>query len=261
MHDTPIAVITGSTKGIGRGIASSLSNNGYHVIITSRDQARAEAVAEAIISEGGTASGLCFDLDQLDSVNALIETIHERFGRLDVLVNNALSTNCVPPFQVLSDEQIIGAFTSNISHQFLLCKKAQPLLQACGGNIINIGSVVVNRPILGMALYTIIKGAIVQMTKALAAEWAGENIRVNAINPGFVYSSAMEDLGMPQEAIDAGYKHCEQFHPLGRIGEPADVGELVAFIASSKASLMTGSIIDLDAGMHTQGISIFPPAA
>jgi len=255
----PVAIVTGGTKGIGRGIVDSLAKKGFAVVITSRDKTNAQNYSMYLRDQGFDSIGMAFNLENRDDTNQLIENTIQHYGRLDTLVNNTISSSCVPNFDNMSADEITFAITSNITNTLLLTKSAYPFLKQKSGNIVNIGSVAVNRPVLGMVLYTMIKGAIIQMTKALAAEWAKDKIRVNCINPGFFYSSALEDGGVPREMIDKIYSHCERFHPLGnKIGDPAEIGNLVAFIASDSAKIMTGSIIDFDAGMSIQGISIQP---
>jgi len=249
-----VAIVTGSTKGIGKGIAESLSQSGANVVVTSRNIADAEELARKLSSSNSRAIAVQFDLEDRTTFQPLIDATLESFGRLDILVNNALSHSAVPPLDVLDDEQIEFAITSNITNTLLLTRKCFGKLKETHGNIVNISSVAANRHIYGMALYGIIKGSLNQMTKALAAEWAEHRVRVNSINPGFVYSSALTYFGVPDDVIAKHYKFCEQYHPLGRIGEPEDIGKLVAFVASDNASFMTGSIIDSDAGYSVQGV-------
>lgn len=257
MENRRSAIITGASKGIGRGIAEQLARRGAAVVVTSRQQALAESTAREIQQMGGDALGLAFDIEDQDGLENLVDACVAHYGRLDILVNNAMSTSCVPPLEALSLQQISFAMTANLTNTLLLTQFARPHLQATGGNVLNIGSVVVNRHILGMPLYAIVKGGISQMTKALAAEWANEGIRVNCVNPGFIRSSSLDELNLPPEAMEAIERHCEQFHPLGnRVGEPADVGELAAYVTSDAAKLMTGSIINLDAGLSIQGFSM-----
>jgi len=251
-----VAIVTGSTKGIGKGIAESLSQSGANVVVTSRNISDAQALARKLSSSNSKAIAVQFDLEDRLTFQPLIDATIDSFGRLDVLVNNALSHSAVPPLDVLNDEQVEFALTSNITNTLLLTKKCFESLKETNGNIINISSVAVNRHIYGMPLYGIIKAAINQMTKALASEWAEYKVRVNSINPGFVYSSALTYFGVPDDIITKHYEFCEQYHPLGRIGEPEDIGKLVAFVASDNASFMTGSVINSDAGYSVQGIQM-----
>ncbi len=253
------AIVTGSTKGIGNGIAKELAATGFDVVVTSRKEGQAKEAAEKINAAGiaGKAIGVCFDLEKQGSAKSLLEQSLDEFGRLDVLVNNALSNSCVFPLHELSDEQISFALTANITNTLLLSRLAYGELAKTQGNVINIGSVVVNRQIIGMPLYTIVKGALEQMTKALASEWAGDHVRVNGINPGFVRSSALADFGMPEDFVEKTYEYHRRHHPLGRVGEPEDIGRLAAFIASDAAGFMTGSIINCDAGYSIQGIRLY----
>ncbi|MEX1033475.1 MAG: SDR family NAD(P)-dependent oxidoreductase [Cellvibrionaceae bacterium] len=259
MGTRKVAIITGASKGIGQGVAMQLALQGLAVAVTSRNKQHAEHIAEEIKKAGGEALGLEFNLEHETTLSKLIDDTVAHYGRLDILVNNAMSTSCVPPLDNLSPEQISFAINANLTNTLLLTQLARPHLKKTEGNVLNIGSVVVNRHILGMPLYAIIKGAIVQMTKALAAEWASDNIRVNCINPGFIRSSSLDELKLPPEALAAIERHCVQFHPLGnRIGEPKDVGDLATYLTSDAANLMTGTVINLDAGLSIQGFSMQP---
>lgn len=251
-----VAIVTGSTKGIGRGIAEAIVRHGGHVIVTSRTLEEAARFADELRGRGYQATGMQFNLDDRSSFQPLIDKTLATCGRLDILVNNALSQSIVPPLDALTDEQVEFAFTSNITNVLLLTRKCFPALAETRGNVINISSVAVNRHVYGMPLYGIAKAAMLQMTKAMAAEWASSGIRVNAICPGFVYSSALSYFGIPDEVIAKHYEFVKQYHPLGRIGTPEDIGNLAAFIASPAAGFMTGSVINSDAGYSVQGVSM-----
>lgn len=254
-----VAIVTGASKGIGKGIAQQLATNGTSVVVTSRTKGQAEQSAAEIRRVGGEALGVAFDLEDQDTLPDLIDTTIAHFGRLDCLVNNAMSTSCVPSIDNLSTKEITFAITANLTNILLLTQLARPHLRASQGNVLNIGSVVVNRHILGMPLYAIVKGGLVQMTKALAAEWAGEGIRVNCVNPGFIHSSSLDELNLPPQTLDAIEIHCQRFVPLGhRIGEPAEIANLAAYMASDAAKLMTGSVVNLDGGLSIQGFSMQP---
>lgn len=251
------ALVTGGSKGIGRGIADVLATQGYAVVITSRDEQYARRVAGEIEAQGGRALGLPFSLENEADLETLIQGTIKAFGRLDVLVNNALAPHATTPPALLTRQQIHSAFTANINHTFLLSTLAYPHLQQSRGNIINIASVVVHRHLLGVPIYAVVKGALVQMTKALAAEWANDGIRVNAINPGFIRTEAFTKLGKSQDFIDKSYDFYKNYHALGKVGDPADVAGIAAYLASDAAHLITGAVIDVDGGYSIRGLPLY----
>ncbi|MFC1684416.1 SDR family NAD(P)-dependent oxidoreductase [Pseudomonadota bacterium] len=251
------AIITGSSKGIGLAIAQELASQDYAVIVTSRDPDYADEIAQGIKNTGGTALGISFDIEQPEVIEPLIQTTVDTFGRLDLLVNNALSQNCLVPLPACDRTMIESAFTTNITNTLALTQAAYPYLKNTQGNVINIGSVVISRHLLGLPLYAIIKGAIDQMTKVLASEWAADQVRVNAINPGFIETSAFADLGMPDEQIKQAYEFYKGYSPLGKTGQPDAIGKLAAYLASPGAELITGSTYDIDGGYNVQGLPLF----
>jgi NAD(P)-dependent dehydrogenase (short-subunit alcohol dehydrogenase family) len=257
--ESRVAIVTGSTKGIGRGIAEELAGQGVRTIITSRDKQRARDVAEEIKTSGSEALGLQFDIERTEDCLDLISDTLEAFGRLDILVNNALSQRCVLPLDTLSDDQIRGALAENIANTFLLCRSAYPYLRKTRGVVINVGSVVINQHLLGLPIYAIVKAAVLQMTKVLAAEWAEDRVRVNAINPGFIRTSAFSDLGMPEDLVEKSYDFYKAYVPLREIGQPKDVGILAVYLASDNARLITGTVIDIDAGYSVRGLPLYEP--
>lgn len=256
-QEKKVAVITGSSKGIGRAIAEQLALQGKIVIVTSRNKEQAQATAETIKKNGGEALGIKFNLEESYDFDSLISETISTFGRLDILVNNAVSKNSLVPLLESSADQIELACTTNISNTILLSKLSHPYLKKSKGSIINITSIITNRHLLGLSLYSIIKGAILQMTKALAAEWAHDGIRVNAISPGFIRTNAFEDMGMAKDEIERSYDFYKQYHPLGRIGEPIDVGKVAAYLSSDDADLITGAVIEIDGGYAIQGLSLY----
>jgi 3-oxoacyl-[acyl-carrier protein] reductase len=259
--NTRVAIVTGSTKGIGRSIAGELAARGIAVVITGRELANAQRVAGNIVANGGLALGLRFDLGNQEDVDTLIRNVIGAYGRLDILVNNALCRFSHSPFEVLDKEQMLFAFSSNIGNTALLTQSAYPYLKESRGNIINIGSVVTNKHLLGLPLYGIIKGAIVQMTKVLAAEWGRDGIRVNAINPGFIRTEAFADHGISDDLIEKSYDYYKGYQPLGIVGEPADIGKVAAYLASDEAGFITGAVIDIDGGFSIRGLPLYQDRA
>ncbi len=247
-----VAMVTGSTAGIGLAIAQELARLGMAVVVTSRDAARAWKVANSIATHGGVALGARFSLETVEDGPRVMGEALARFGRLDVLINNALSQNVLQPLLGAHYKNVEQAITVNVTNTLEMMRLAHPHLKKTHGCVVNIGSAVCSRPMSGIALYSIVKAAVAQMTRALASEWAADRIRVNAIQPGMIRTQAFESMGMPREAIDVSYKFYEKFFPLG-IGRPADVAKMAAFLCSDDAALMTGSIVDIDAGYAVAG--------
>lgn len=255
-----VAIITGSTGGIGRSIAEHLSSLGAHVVVTSRDLEKAAGVAAELTDSGRRATPGCFLLEEQSTGKELIETVLAVHQRIDILVNNAISHPSLPPLplQDLEYEQLEGGISANLTNVIALTARAYPHLKRSKGSVLNIGSAVVNRNMAGIPLYTIVKGALTQLTKTLASEWAKDGIRVNQINPGFVKTDAFKNIGIPEEQVPAFIEYYRQFHPLGRVGEPQDIGTLATFMVSDDASWLTGAIVDMDGGYSAQGIYTSP---
>jgi len=256
-----VAIVTGSTKGIGHAIAKALVQRGASVIITSRSLLSAQEAAKALQTLTITASqrvmGCEYNIEDQTNHRNLIKFAVDNFATLDILVNNAISQNCTAPLEVLTDEQILTAITTNIGNTLLLTRAAYPLLKDSLGVVLNIGSVIVNRHLQDLALYAIVKGAIQQMTKALASDWAADKIRVNAINPGFIRTAAFADMGMPNEIIDKSYEFYKSYCPLGAVGEPSQLETLAAFLVSDQARFITGSSMDVDGGYSVKSLPLF----
>jgi len=252
-------IVTGGTQGIGRGIAEAFVSNGDNVILTSRKLESAQKTANSFNNHDGLIVGCEFDIEKREGITPLIDFAINKFGQIDVLVNNALSQSVVFPLETMSDENIEFAITSNITNTFILTKQIFPHLGKTNGNIINISSSITSRYVENLQLYSMMKAALEQMTKALAAEWAKANVRVNTIKPGFVYTSALKYFDVPEDVIDSNYQYFKQFHPLGRIGHPEDIGKLAVYLASSAANFITGSHFDIDGGLAIQSIPGYTP--
>jgi len=256
--DGKVAVVTGSSAGIGKATVLRLAQRGIKVVVTSRDVERAAAVVDQIEATGGRALAAKFDLLCEEDGDALVQTTLAAFGRLDYLVNNAFSYETLPPIpiQELSADQMVQGITTNVTRTLVLTGRCHSALKETRGRVLTIGSVVVNRAMLGIPLYSIAKGALTEMTKVLAAEWAQDGITVNQINPGVVWSDAHKSIGIPEEQVPLVYDYYSQFHPLGRVGKPDDVAELATSILLADSDWMTGAVVDLDGGYSRQGIPL-----
>ena len=256
MFQKRVAIITGSSGGIGLSIAKKLAENDTLVVITSRTKTTADDIALQIRNNGGEAIGTEFNLDDPESGSNLIDFVLAEFGRIDYLVNNAVSHPTLPPlpFEALNSDLINSGITSNLTHTLMLTHAAYPALKANKGAVLNIGSAVVNRHIEGIPLYAIVKGALTQATKALAAEWAKDGIRVNQINPGFILTEAYKSIGISKEQAEAMLAYYQGFHAQNRIGTPEAIADTAALILSDLSQWTTGAIIDVDGGLSIQGV-------
>lgn len=253
------AVVTGSSGGIGKAIAVLFARLGAHVVVTSRAIGRAEEVCEEIRQDGGRATACIFDIDDPATISPLLEAATASSG-VDILVNNALSRPTIAPLFLHDMEysQLQAGVTANLTNVLALTMAAYPYLKRARGSVLNIGSAVVNRHTVGIPLYTILKGAVGQATRVLAAEWAGDGIRVNQINPGFVRTDTFS-ARQTAENIRMITEQFTKLHPLGRVGEAEDVAALAAFLVSDQAAWITGAMVDVDGGFSIQG-ALFPAA-
>ncbi len=251
-----VAIITGSTAGIGGGIATTFAENGAKVVVTSRTIEGAQNKIVDIKRNGGDGLAIACNLESSSDMQALVEAAMDTYGRLDILVNNAVSHQTLPPSPIhdLTYEQLEAGINTNLTNILALTCKAYPYLKTDGGSVLNIGSAVVNQHMLGIPLYTIVKGAMSQMTKVLAYEWAPD-VKVNQINPGFTRTAAPKEIGIPDAEVDAFVESFRQFHPLDRVGDPQDIASAAYFLVSDQATWITGLEMNVDGGYSIRGTS------
>lgn len=240
-----IALVSGASRGIGEASARLLAHHGAHVIVASRKLAGCQAVAEAIVADGGQATPLACHIGELEQIHATFETIKERFGRLDVLVNNA-ATN--PQFGHVLDTDV-SAFQKtldvNIRGYFFMSVEAGKLMRGQGGgSIINVASINGVSPGMFQSVYSMSKAAVISMTKAFAKECAPLNIRCNALLPGLTDTQFASAL-VSNEHILA--KALTQI-PLGRVAAPSEMAGAVLYLASAASSYTTGTALNVDGG-------------
>ena len=245
-----VAVITGASKGIGKGIARQYAKEGAAVVLASRSKDLLSSIAGQINQEGGKALALEVDVTRYESMEAMVEETVNHFGRLDIMVNNA-GISMARPSEELPPADWQRAMDTDLSGVFYGCQcAARKMIPQGGGCIINITSVYGLVAAPGRAAYCASKAACNMLTKGLAVEWAKKNIRVNAIAPGYIRTELVQgviDSGMlPLGAI-------EKRTPLGRIGEVPELLGLAVYLASDDSGFMTGSVINIDGGWEAYG--------
>ena len=238
-----VAVVTGASRGLGEGTALALANAGAHVVVTSRVQDRVEPVAAAIEEMGREALPLALEVRQVDSIEAMVEAAMARFGRIDVLVNNAGGSTVGrgTPFFELSLEDWQYTIDVDLTGTFLCARAAaRNMVERKQGAIINVASVFSYATATGNASYTAAKGAVVQLTKAMAADLAPHQVRVNCIAPGAI---VVEEDRKVRGTLMGDYLLVERW------GRAEDIAAAALFLASGESSYIDGQTITVDGGL------------
>src|SRR5436853_4107742 len=234
-----VVIITGATSGIGRAVAQRFARALARIVAIGRNRSALEDVASEIKSAGGECLTLAADLTNESDGRLVIDAAVNEFGQLDVLVNAAghISTGSI-------EDTTLGAWDAmmnvNLRAVFQLMQTATPHLIKTKGNVVNISSVTGLRSFPGVLAYCISKAAVDQLTRCAALELAPKGVRVNAVNPGVVRTNLHLNSGMNEDAYAAFVERSKTTHPLGRIGDPHEIADLILFLASSKAGWITG---------------------
>ena len=241
-----VAVITGSSRGIGRTIAECYAQAGASVVVSSRKLAGVQEVADGIKASGGKALAIQAHTGKTVEIQAMVKQTVDHFGRLDILVNNAATNPHFGPLLAADEGQWDKILDTNAKGIFRTCQASVPYMEAQGGGkIINIISVSGLQPTPGLGLYGVSKAAVLMLTKVLAMELGGANIQVNAIAPGVIKTRFSKLLWETPQIADPILSRL----PLGRFGEPDDVAQMALFLAAPASDYVTGSIIMVDGGM------------
>ena len=243
-----VAIVTGASRGIGRGIALRLGEEGATVVVNHRDSAEeAEATAELVRSAGGQALVIQADASVFDEAQRMVKEATAAFGRVDVLVNNAGTTRDTL-IMMMKEEQWDLVIDTNLKSVFNCCKAvARPMVKQKSGRIINISSVSGLAGQAGQTNYAASKAAVIGFSKSLAKELGSRNITVNVVAPGFVHTALTADILTEENTAQA-----VAATPLGRLGTAEDVAAAVAFLASNEASFITGQVLSVDGGLVMQ---------
>lgn len=238
-----VAIVTGGASGMGQSTAELISQRGGTVIIVDRHETLAREVAASL----ELPNPLCGDVSDSDFCNGVVADVVATHGRLDVLIN-AAGVIVRANGEATTDEEWNHVMNVNVNGTFYMCRAAIPeMRQTGGGSIVNFGSIWGELGSAGVAAYCASKGAVHNLTRALAMDLADENIRVNAVCPGEVDTPLLRSE-RSGPVTDETLKEIASTVPMGRLARPEEIAEVVAFIASKRASYMTGSLVNIDAG-------------
>jgi 3-oxoacyl-[acyl-carrier protein] reductase len=239
-----VALVTGASQGIGKETALTLAEAGAKVAVAARNEEKLAALVGEIAAAGGTALAVKMDVADAEQVRAGFKQVLEKFGRLDILVNNAAITRDGLQMRMKADDWE-AVLRTNLTGAHLCIQQAlATMMRARAGRIINISSVVAQSGNAGQANYVAAMAGLIGLTKAVAIEIASRNITVNAVAPGFV-ETPMTDV-LPDKVKE----ELKTRIPLGRMGSPRDVAAAIVFLASDEAGYITGHVLNVNGGMH-----------
>jgi 3-oxoacyl-[acyl-carrier protein] reductase len=239
-----VALLTGASQGIGRETALALAEAGAKVVAAARNEEKLAALVNEIVAAGGEAIAIKMDVADPDQIKSGFKQALEKFGRLDILVNNAAITRDGLALR-MKQEDWDAVIRTNLTGAHLCIQQAlSTMMRARAGRIINIASVVAQMGNAGQANYVAAKAGLVGLTKAIAIEISSRNITVNAVAPGFI-ATPMTDV-LPDKVKD----ELKNRIPLGRMGSARDVASAIVFLASDEAAYITGHVLDVNGGLY-----------
>ncbi|HVI46385.1 MAG TPA: glucose 1-dehydrogenase [Chitinophaga sp.] len=239
-----VAIVTGVSTGIGRSVAQLFAENGARLVLAGRDREKSEALQEEITGNGGDAIFIPTDVSRHEDCRNLVEKTLEHYGKLDIACNNAGIGNEPSPVAEHDIELWQRIINTNLSGVFYCMRYQIPaMLQQGSGSIINIASVVSQVALPGISAYVSSKHGLLGLTRTAALEYSAQGIRINAVGPAYIATPMLANI-YTQEVEDK----VPETHPIGRIGRPEEVAELVLWLASSRASFVTGAYYPIDGG-------------
>ncbi len=240
-----VAVVTGSSRGIGRAIAEGMAGAGAAVTVNGRNPETTQAVARGIAAAGGKSLAVPADVGKVADIERLIKSTVATFGRLDILVNSAGISPHYKPAETMTEAEWDEVIAVNLKGVFLCCQAAgRVMIPQKSGRIINISSIGGQVALPRLIAYCAAKGGIDQLTRVLAVEWAPHHILVNAISPGYIDTDLTKGLRQNPARRDALLRQV----PLGRLGKPDEIAGAAIYLASDAASYVTGQTLDVDGG-------------
>lgn len=239
-----VTIVSGATAGIGKAIALLFGKNGCKVVASGRNEERGNAVVKEIKDNGGEAVFVKADICSESDLKNLVDTAVSTYGQLDIVVNNA-GSGLSKPLSDITSEDWDHIFTADCKSVFLMMKFALPHLLKTRGNVINLSSASVYKPMPRMHGYCAAKAAVIELSKTAAMELAAQGVRVNVLCPGLTRTSILSQY------TEEGVNRVAQAIPLKRVGEPEDIANMALFLASDEASYVTGQVMCVDGGVTT----------
>ena len=249
-----VAIVTGGALGIGAACCELLAAEGAKVAVTDIQDDDGKQVSEKIKENGGTAEYWHLDVSNESEVENVIKEIVDKYGKLDILVNNAGIAGVNKPPHEISEKEWDQVMDINVKGVFYCTKHAIPYMKKNkSGSIIHLSSIygIISAP--DIPAYHASKGAVRSMTKTDALLYAKENIRVNSVHPGFIWTPLVETMGKhSEEGVEQFRKNLDGLHPLGHVGEPSDIAYGIVYLASDESKFVTGSELVIDGGYISQ---------
>ncbi|SMY08900.1 SDR family NAD(P)-dependent oxidoreductase [Flavimaricola marinus] len=252
-QDKPVVLVTGGGSGIGAAACHRFARDGASIVLCGIDEAPLEAIARELQASGAEAISVCMDVTEVTARQKLFETISQRFGRLDVLVNNAalIGQAAMAPAETQSLEHFERIVSVNLTAAFAMAQLAFPFLRQSGGSIVNVSSVGGSAAQFHAAAYCASKAGIDALTRSLALEWAASGVRVNALAPGDIQTKTTDALKTGWKTGETPKSSFARTTPLGRPGTAEEMADVIAFLASPAASFITGEVLRADGGFLT----------
>jgi len=248
-EDQRVAIVTGGGSGIGESAAMALSARGFAVVIGDIDVEGGERVAAAVEAAGGRALFVRSDASSPEDNEALVAAAVEAFGGLDAAVNNAGIGGASAPTGDYTVEQWRAVMSVNLDGVFFGARAQIPrLLERGGGAIVNVASILGQVTFAGAPAYVAAKHGVLGLTKQIAMEYAAQGIRCNSIGPGFVETPLLTNAGLPDEVMGM----LTTLHPIGRLGQPDEIGEVIAWLCAEAPEFLTGAYVPIDGGYLTR---------
>jgi NAD(P)-dependent dehydrogenase (short-subunit alcohol dehydrogenase family) len=247
MMNGKVAIVTGASSGIGRATARLFATNGANVVAVGRNEAELGKLRDEVRDGVGEFRIQLTDVTEFSQVDRLISETVQHLGKIDVLVNAAgIIKN--GNIEDTTPDEWDKMLNINLRCVYYMMQKCIPFLVESKGNIVNVSSVTGPRAFPNVLAYCVSKAGVDQLTRCAALELAPKGVRVNAVNPGVVVTGLHKRSGMPEEKYKAFLEHSKSTHPLGRVGHPDEVAELIMFLASDKAGWITAATYEIDGG-------------